>query len=167
MNRSGRVRPEFVEEQHCRPALLLVVQASSEDRGVAAIAILREPEARALRSLAKRILRAVVSKLLFVALASVVILGCGGNDVSEEERDRAITAAKQAYRGAIARGENLDVGPCIAENLPRLPEWVADVAHDPREGIDDASENQCRRYRAGEASHFVELTPDGELIRAE
>jgi hypothetical protein len=144
-----------------------VVQASSEDRGVAAIAILREPVARALRSLAKRILRAVVSKLLFVALASVVILGCGGNDVSEEERDRAITAAKQAYRGAIARGEDLDVGPCIAENLPRLPEWVADVAHDPREGIDDASENQCRRYRAGEASHFVELTPDGELIRAE
>jgi hypothetical protein len=145
----------------------LVVLASSEDRGVAAIAILREPEARAVRGLAKRILRAVVSKLLFVALASVVILGCGGNDVSEEERDRAITAAKQAYRGAIARGENLDVGPCIAENLPRLPEWVADVAHDPREGIDDASENQCRRYRAGEASHFVELTPDGELIRAE
>jgi hypothetical protein len=109
----------------------------------------------------------VVSKPLFVALASVVILGCGGNDVSEEERDRAITAAKQAYRGAIARGENLDVGPCIAENLPRLPEWVADVAHDPREGIDDASENQCRRYRDGEAAHFVELTPDGELIRAE
>ena len=109
----------------------------------------------------------VVSKPLFVALASVVILGCGGNDVSEEERDRAITAAKQAYRGAIARDVNLDVGPCIAENLPRLPEWVADVAHDPREGIDDASENQCRRYRDGEASHFVELTPDGGLIRAE
>jgi hypothetical protein len=132
---------------------------------VAAIAILREPEA--LRSRAERILTTVVSKPLFVALASVVVVGCGGNDVSEEDRDRAITAAKQAYRGAIARGENLDVGPCIAENLPRLPDWVADVAHDPREGIDDASENQCRRYRDGEASHFVELTQDGELIRAE
>lgn len=104
---------------------------------------------------------------MFVALASVVILGCGGNDVSQEGRGRAITAAKQVYEDAIARGENLDAGPCIAENLPRLPEWVADVAHDPREEIDDESENQCRRYREGEASHFVELTPDGELIRAE
>jgi hypothetical protein len=111
----------------------------------------------------------VVGKPLIVAIASVtlVILACGGNDVSEEERNRAITAAKQAYQEAIARGENLDVGPCIAEKLPRLPEWVADVAHDPREGIDDEPENQCRRYREGEASHFVELTPDGELNRAE
>jgi hypothetical protein len=122
-----------------------------------------------LRNLAKRILTAVVSKRLIVAIASLtlVILGCGGNDVSEEERNRAITAAKQAYQETIARRENLAVGPCIAEKLPRLPEWVADVAHDPRQDIDDESENQCRRYREGEASHFVELTPDGELIRAE
>jgi hypothetical protein len=109
----------------------------------------------------------MVGKPLIVAIASVVILGCAGDDVSDEERDRAITAAKQAYGEATARGEDLDRGPCIAENLPNLPEWVADVAHDPREEIDDQPKNQCRRYREGEASHFVELSPDGELIRAE
>lgn len=38
---------------------------------------------------------------------------------------------------------------------------------DPREDVDDDPANQCQRYRSGEADHFVELTPDGELIRAE
>jgi hypothetical protein len=111
----------------------------------------------------------VLREPLIVAIASVALVaaGCGGNDVSEEERDRAIGAAKQAHEEAVAGGEDLDVGPCIAEELPDLPDWVADVAHDPREDIDDEPENQCQRYRDGEASHFVELTPEGELIQAE
>jgi hypothetical protein len=102
-----------------------------------------------------------------IASAAILILGCGGDDLSGEERDQAITAAKRAYEDAVARGQKLDDGPCIAEDLPDLPDWVADVAHEPRQVIDDKSANQCRRYRDGEASHFVELTPDGELIRAE
>jgi hypothetical protein len=111
----------------------------------------------------------VVSRRAIVAMASVAILvpGCGGDDVSGEERDQAITAAKSAYKDAVVRGVKLDSGPCIAEHLPELPDWVADVAHDPRQDVDDQSENQCRRYRDGQASHFVELTPDGEVIKAE
>jgi hypothetical protein len=111
----------------------------------------------------------VLRKLLVVAIASValVVPGCGGNDVSEEQRDRAIAAAKQTYQEAVSQGEDLDVGPCIAEELPGLPDWVADVAHDPRQDIDDEPKNQCQRYREGEASHFVELTAAGEVIRAE
>jgi hypothetical protein len=102
-----------------------------------------------------------------IAAVAVALPGCGGDGVSGEERDRAIAAAQRAYEAAVARGEDLDAGPCIAEELPDLPGWVADVAHDPRTEIDDEADHQCRRYRAGEASHFVELTPDGELIRAE
>jgi hypothetical protein len=111
----------------------------------------------------------VLRKPLLVATASValVIPACGGDDVSEEERDQAIAAANQAYEEAVGRGQDLDVGPCIAEELPGLPDWVADVAHDPREDVDDEPENQCQRYREGEASHFVELSPEGEVIRAE
>ena len=105
--------------------------------------------------------------LVAIALVSLAAPGCGGDDVSEEERDRAVGAAKQAYEAAVAEGEELDVGPCIAEKLPGMPDWVADIAHDPRGDVDDEPENQCRRYRDGEASHFVELTPEGELIRAE
>jgi hypothetical protein len=123
----------------------------------------------AARSFTKTDTDDVLRKPLIVAIASAALVapGCGGNDVSEQEQDRAIAAAKQAYEGARAEGEDLDIGPCIAEKLPDLPDWVADVAHDPREDIDDEPENQCQRYREGEASHFVELTPEGELIRAE
>jgi hypothetical protein len=42
---------------------------------------------------------------------------------------------------------------------------VADVAHDPRTEADDDPANQCEEYRSGEVDHFVELDPDGNLIR--
>jgi hypothetical protein len=107
---------------------------------------------------------------LFVALllGAALIAGCGGDDgASEDEKDRAVAAAQSAYQQARSGGEDLSRGPCISESLPGLDDWVADVAHDPREDIDDDPANQCQRYRDGEASHFVELTPEGELIRAE
>jgi hypothetical protein len=97
----------------------------------------------------------------------VAIVGCGGSDTGSTERDQAISAAMDAYDQARAKGIDLSQGPCIAENLPGLADWVADIAHDPRTDVDDQPSNQCQRYRDGEASHFVELTPEGELIRAE
>ena len=92
--------------------------------------------------------------------------GCGGG-AGDDERQRAIDAAGSAFERAQESGAVLDDGPCIAEQLPGLDDWVVDIAHDPREPVDDDPANQCRRYRDGEASHFVELTPGGELIRAE
>ena len=41
-----------------------------------------------------------------------------------------------------------------------------DVAHDPRQAVDDDPANQCAAYRSGEAHHFVELDPDGRFIRS-
>ncbi|HET9214187.1 MAG TPA: hypothetical protein VFN93_05495 [Gaiellaceae bacterium] len=55
-------------------------------------------------------------------------------------------------------------GPCLGVVVEG---WVADVAHDPREAVDDRPENQCEAYRSGEADHFVELDPAGQVIRAE
>jgi hypothetical protein len=108
--------------------------------------------------------RLLVGALVAGTLSAV---GCGGDDeVSQGERDRAVAAAKRVYRG-VAGSASLSQGPCIAERLPGLPDWVVDVAHDPRQDVDDDPANQCRRYREGEASHFVELDPSGRLIRAE
>jgi hypothetical protein len=45
------------------------------------------------------------------------------------------------------------------------PDWVADVAHDPRQDVDDRPENQCSQYRSGEAD-LVELDPEGNYIRS-
>jgi hypothetical protein len=94
--------------------------------------------------------------------AALVLPGCGGADEAEEEA--AIAAARAAYVKAKAEGEDLSSGPCLGTILPN---WVADVAHDPRQEVDDRPENQCAAYRSGEAEHFVELDPDGNVIRAE
>jgi len=99
--------------------------------------------------------------------AVIVAAGCGGDDAEPAERDGAIAAAQDAYERAVDEGTSLDAGPCIAEELEGYPDWVVDIAHDPREEVDDDPANQCQRFNDGEASHFVELTPEGELIRAE
>jgi hypothetical protein len=123
---------------------------------------------RAAEAFKKADTETVLRRRLIFAIGSIAlgVVGCGGSDVSDREKARAIRAANQAYEKVRAKGEQLDVGPCIAEELPGMPNWVADIAHDPRTDIDDKPANQCRRYRDGEASHFVELTPEGEVIRA-
>jgi hypothetical protein len=110
-----------------------------------------------------------VRVLALAALCTALaVAGCGDDDDSSDgERQQAITQAQEAYDRARTSGVNLADGPCIAESLTDLPDWVVDIAHDPREDVDDDPANQCRRYQEGEASHFVELTPEGELIKAE
>jgi Tfp pilus assembly protein PilP len=104
---------------------------------------------------------------LLALVAVVVVSGCGGGSPSQDVRDRAVNEAMAAYRQAKDDGTNLSRGPCIAEQLPGLADWVADVAHDPRQPVDDVPANQCRRFRAGQAHHFVELDTSGRLIRAQ
>jgi hypothetical protein len=96
-----------------------------------------------------------------------VFAACGDDEPSESEKDQAVAAATKAFESANLSAAELEVGPCIAEELPGLDDWVVDIAHDPRTDVDDDPANQCQRYREGEAHHFVELTPEGELIRAE
>lgn len=62
------------------------------------------------------------------------------------------------------RGEGIDLarGPCLGMIGSG---WVADVAHEPRQPVDDEPPNQCPELRTGQATHFVELTPEGKSIR--
>jgi hypothetical protein len=102
------------------------------------------------------------------AVAAVLLAGCGGASApANADRTAAITAAHVIYETIKVKGTDLSRGPCIAERLPGLPDWVADVAHDPRRPVDDQPRNQCSRFRAGQAHHFVELDPNGRLIRAQ
>jgi hypothetical protein len=78
-----------------------------------------------------------------------------------------VAEAQAAFKQAQAKGTDLSSGPCLAEMLPGLPDWAADVAHNPRQPVDDQPANQCASYRAGQTHHFVELTPSGQLIRAQ
>jgi hypothetical protein len=98
-----------------------------------------------------------------LVVAFTLAAGCGGGGSDDGERERAIAAAHVAYEEAAA-GTDFADGPCLGVVLDN---WVADVAHDPRQEVDDRPENQCEAYRSGEAEHFVELDPEGELIRAQ
>jgi hypothetical protein len=103
----------------------------------------------------------VTGKALFVlTLSALVVAGCGGPD--EAEKEHAIAAAQKAYASAKGREVDFADGPCLGVIMEG---WVADVAHDPRRPVDDRPENQCEAYRSGEADHFVELDPAGNVIR--
>ncbi len=109
---------------------------------------------------------AIRRALVCASAALFVATGCGG--VDEAERQAAIGAARAEYERERLAGTDFSRGPCIANPLPAPnANWVADVAHDPRQDVDDDPANQCSAYRDGEAEHFVELDPDGRLIRAE
>lgn len=63
------------------------------------------------------------------------------------------------------RAESIDLkdGPCLGKIAE---DWVLDIAHRPRTAVDDLPENQCADFREGRAHHFIELDPDGQLIRS-
>jgi hypothetical protein len=108
-------------------------------------------------------MRAAPVLLGITAGVALAVVSCGGG-AGEDERTRALAAARAAYAAAEAEGVDFSRGPCLGVVLEG---WVADVAHDPRQDVDDEPANQCEAYRSGVAGHFVELDPAGDLIRAE
>ena len=79
----------------------------------------------------------------------------------ESDRDRAIRLARELYEAKKREGMDFDSGPCLSEEV--MPDWCVDIAHEP---ADNLPQNQCRSYRTGRVHHFVELDPEGNLIRA-
>ncbi|HBQ50720.1 TPA: hypothetical protein DD690_01925 [Candidatus Daviesbacteria bacterium] len=110
-------------------------------------------------------------KPLFVALAltaviltALVTYGLNSGGVKKSDIDIAVNQAKYLFEMQNQQTEDLSLGPCLSNAL--MPDWVADIAHNPRETIDDLPGNQCPAYLEGRARHFVELDLEGNLIRA-
>lgn len=82
----------------------------------------------------------------------------------KSEESLAISKAKELYNQKKKEGVDFQNGPCLGLILEN---WVADVAHSPRQDIDNDPQNQCADFIEGRASHFVELDPQGNLIRAQ
>lgn len=78
------------------------------------------------------------------------------------EYDNAVSTALKVFKEQT-RGMDLSNGPCLTNDL--IPNWVADIVHNPREQVDNLSENQCPAYLEGRAKHFVELDQKGNIIR--
>lgn len=69
--------------------------------------------------------------------------------------------ARLKYLQAIREKRDLSSGPCLGVIRE---DWVLDIAHLPRESLDDLPENQCASYINGQVKHFVEMTKNGEVI---
>ena len=81
----------------------------------------------------------------------------------EAEKDLAIAKCKELFQREQSGGIDFSKGPCLSQAI--IPNWVCDVAHNPREDVDDKLENQCSAFREGKAEHFVELDLGGNLIK--
>lgn len=102
--------------------------------------------------------------ILLTAYLTLVINAGLSKSVSKNETEIAINQAKHLYRQEKEKGRDFLTGPCLSDAL--MPNWVVDIAHNPRLAIDDRLENQCPGYFEGRAQHFVELDLNGNLIRA-
>jgi hypothetical protein len=104
-------------------------------------------------------------KALWLLFAALLLAGFGRRDTGPhrpDEQQRAVDIAQQLFRQKKADGVSMSRGPCLGEIMP---DWVADVVHNPRQPIDEDPDNQCSAYRNGKAHHFVELDTDGNVVR--
>lgn len=106
-----------------------------------------------------------VMKRAFCFLPSLLVfflLGCTQSLEEEKAKSTCIEECKKALSG----GKDLSSGPCLLNLIKEIPNWVCDVAHAPRELVDNLEENECSIYREGRASHFIEFNPNCDFIRA-
>lgn len=111
--------------------------------------------------------------IAFLILISILFTACssqGHENITIEDQDKenqakrpdAEIAIEKCIRLCLDKEENLSKGPCLSEEI--IEGWVCDVAHDPREDIDDKPENRCKAY-GDTAEHFVEIDPKCRFIR--
>lgn len=102
--------------------------------------------------------------ILIIALVLVVVgIASYYYYMNWKEAEAAKEACIKACMEAKSEERNLNDGPCLSNEI--IKNWVCDVAHSPREPIDDIEENQCLEY-GKTAQHFVEVDPNCNFIRA-
>jgi len=125
--------------------------------------------------------------LTFLFIASLFLSGCQEDfqkaiqplaNVSEAvgEKYEAERQKQAAKSDAIVKcqelcqqmlssdGQDFDKGPCLSNNI--VADWVCDIAHSPRQAVDDDPSNQCESFREGSTNHFVEVDGNCNVIKA-
>ena len=98
--------------------------------------------------------------LISVLLLAVFLSGCVGQG---GEKEKAKDACVQKCNEALAAGQNLSSGPCLDNKI--IEGWVCDVAHSPRQAVDNDPANQCQEF-GKTANSFVEVDPSCNFIKA-
>lgn len=107
-----------------------------------------------------------ISLLVIIAtgLATLFYNITNPQTINKTEIDSAVNQAKLLFRQKQERRESLANGPCLSNAL--MPNWVADIVHNPRLPIDNLPENQCSAHLEDKTKHIVELDLNGNLIKA-
>jgi len=119
---------------------------------------------------------------LILAFCFFILIGCQRiikpiEDISENVTGKVQLEQKKQAEKTLAQikcqelcqaelstnGQDFEVGPCLSNEI--IPDWVCDIAHQPRLPVDNDSANQCPAFRQGQAHHFVELDGNCNLIR--
>jgi hypothetical protein len=106
--------------------------------------------------------------IILLTLCIIIVIfisGCSEQNASISDKDKAIYACKKECNSLLNQSKDLSNGPCILNPINDVPDWICDVAHEPRQDIDNKIENQCSAFREEKAHHFVEVTPNCELIQ--
>jgi len=105
-------------------------------------------------------------------MACPMVYACQpGRAVCDSGKCKFITAKDLCQRlcqEVLEDGMPLENGPCISDlNWTKwdVDDWVCDVAHSPRQAVDNQPENQCETFRSGNARHFVEVGPECNFLR--
>ena len=77
-------------------------------------------------------------------------------------RSIALAKAKGLHEKAVAAGQDLSEGPCLAEEA--IFDWSVDIVHIPRQGIDNEERNLCQKYMRGVTHHLIEMDGEGSII---
>lgn len=110
----------------------------------------------------------IMNKKIILSLIGIVIVsGCiGQKETSTSDKDKAILECKQECNSKLKANVNLSNGPCLLNPINDLPDWVCDVAHEPRQIVDNQLENQCSSFSEGKSQHFIEVDTNCELIQS-
>ena len=83
----------------------------------------------------------------------------------QADKTQALVKCQQLCQDTLSSdGVDFEVGPCLSNEI--APDWVCDVAHEPRQAVDNEAANQCEAFRAGRASHFVEVDGNCNVVQA-
>jgi hypothetical protein len=116
-------------------------------------------------------------KLIILGLIALIVVGFtmfslfrpasiptlqGGGKI-ESAQAESIRLAKKIYKEKKDQKVEMEASPCLSEDMGNG--YALDIAHNPRIPKDD--QVKCESVKTGKTKNYIEMTPDGTIIRIE
>ena len=97
-------------------------------------------------------------------LGCLLVAGAANATQEKDARDQAVKICRT--QKAVVPPDQWNKGPCLSNSTETLPDWVVDVAHVPRQAVDEQVTNQCSMYTDPKVKGFIEVDTECRVIRA-